>query len=63
MLEGWDLIDWKSGIHSFVLSTKAFLYDIQELRYKQIEMEYQISKCFNIEKSSVWKSDTAAIYA
>ena len=63
MLEGWDIINLKGGIHSFVLSTKTFLYDIRELRYKQIKMEYEISKCLNIEKSNVWKSDTAAIYA
>ena len=63
MLEGWDIIHWKGGIHSFVWSTKTFLYDIWEPRYKQIKMGYQISKCLNIEKFCVWKSDTAAIYA
>ena len=63
MVETWDIIHWKGGIHSFVWSTKTFLYDIWEPRYKQIKMGYQISKCLNIEKSSVWKSDTAAIYA
>ena len=63
MLEGWDMIHWKGGIHSFVWNTKTFLYDIREPRYKQIKMGYQISKCLNIGKSSVWKSDTAAIYA
>ena len=63
MLESWDIIHWKGGIHSFVWSTKTFLYDIREPRYKQIKMGYQISKCLNIGKSSVWKSDTAAIYA
>ena len=63
MLESWDITHWKGGIHSFIWSTKTFLYNIRELRYKQIKMEYQISKCLNIEKSSVWKSDTAAIYA
>ena len=63
MLEGWDIIYWKGGIHSFILSTKTFLYDILEPRYKQIKMEFQILKCLNIEKSSVWKSDTATIYA
>ena len=49
MLEGWDIIHWKGGIHSFVWSTKTFLYDIWEPRYKQIKMGYQISKCLNIE--------------
>ena len=63
MLEGWDITHWKGGIHSFVWSTKTFLYNIWGPRYKQIKMEYQISKCLNIEKSSVWKSDTVAIYA
>ena len=63
MLESWDIIHWKGGIHSFVWSTKTFLYDIREPRYKQIKMGYQISKCLNMGKSSVWKSDTAAIYA
>ena len=34
MLEGLDIIHWKGGIHSFVWSTKTFLYDILEPRYK-----------------------------
>ena len=38
----------KGGIHSFVWSTKTFLYDIREPRYKQIKMGYQISKCLDI---------------
>ena len=63
MLESWDIIHWKGGIHIFVWSTKTFLYNIWEPRYKQIKMEYQISKCFNIGKSTVWKLDTATIYA
>ena len=49
--EGWDIIHWKGGIHSFVWSTKTFLYDIWEPRYKQIKMGYQISKCLNIGQS------------
>ena len=28
MLESWHIIHWKGGIHSFVWSTKTFLYDI-----------------------------------
>ena len=44
MLESWDIIHWKGGIHSFVWSTKAFLYDIREPSYKQIKMGYQIKK-------------------
>ena len=63
MLGGWDISHWESGIHSFGWSTKTFLYDIWEPRYKQIKMGYQISKCLNIEKFSVWKFDTATIYA
>ena len=51
MLENWDIIHWKGGIHSFVWSTKTFLYDIWEPRYKQIKMGYQISKCLNIGQS------------
>ena len=51
MLEGWDIIHWKGGIHSFVWSTKPFLYNIWEPRYKQIKMGYRISKCLNIGQS------------
>ena len=62
MLESWDIIHWKGGIRSFIGSTKIFLYDIREQRYKQIKIWYQILKCLNIGKSSVLKSDTAVIY-
>ena len=51
MLEGWDIIHWKGGIHSFVWSTKTFLCDIWEPRYKQNSIGYQISKCLNIGQS------------
>ena len=51
MLEGWNIIHWKGGIHGFIWSTKTFLYDIREPRYKQIKMGYQISKCLNIGQS------------
>ena len=51
MLEAWDIIHWKGGIPSFVWSTKTFLYDIQEPRYKQIKIGYQISKSLNIGQS------------
>ena len=30
--EGWDIIHWKGGIHSFIWSTKTYLYDIWEPR-------------------------------
>ena len=63
MLESWDITHWKGGIHSFFWITKTFLYDIRELRYKQIKMGYQILKCLNIGKSSVLKYDTVVIYA
>ena len=47
MLESWNIINWKGGMHSFVWSTKTFLYDIRE----QIKMGYQISKCLDIGQS------------
>ena len=34
----------KGGIQSFIWSTKTFLYDIMELKYKQIKLGYQILK-------------------
>ena len=40
MLEGWNIFYLKGGIHGSVLSTKTFLYDIRELRYKQIKIGY-----------------------
>ena len=55
MLEGRDIIHWKGGIHSFVWSTKTFLYDIWEPRYKQNKIGYQISKCLNIGQSQCLK--------
>ena len=42
MLEGKDIINLKAGIHSFVWSTKTFLYNIWQSRYKQMKMGYQI---------------------
>ena len=41
MLEGWNMIHLKGGIHSSVWSTKTFLYNIREPRYKQNNMGYQ----------------------
>ena len=38
MLEGWNIIRLKGGMHSSVCNTKTFLYDIRELRYKQIKI-------------------------
>ena len=59
MLEGWDISHLKGEIYSSVWSTKTFLNDIRELRYKQNNMEYKIS---NNEQYHILKSDTAAIY-
>ena len=36
------IFNLRDGIHSFVWSTKTFLYNIRELRYKHIKMGYQI---------------------
>ena len=44
ILECWDIIHWKGGIHSFVWSTKTFLYDIREPRYKQIKIGFRFKK-------------------
>ena len=43
MLEGWDIIHLKGEIHSFVSSTKSFLYDIRELRYKLNSIRFKKS--------------------
>ena len=57
MLEDWDIILVKGGIHSSVWSTQTFLYDIREPKYKQINIGYQIFKIVDIRQSSVLKSD------
>ena len=44
MLEGWYIFHLKGEIHSSVWSTKTFLYDFRELRYKQNNMGYQLSR-------------------
>ena len=44
----------KGGIHSSVWSTKAFLYHIMELRYKQNNMGNQISRILNNEQSNIF---------
>ena len=49
MLEGCYMFYFKGGIHRSVWITKTFLYDIRELRYKQNNMGYHISKNLNIE--------------
>ena len=48
MLEGYGIFHLKGGIHSSVLSTKTFFYDIRNLRYKLIKMENQIWKILDI---------------
>ena len=58
MLDSCDISHLKNGICSSVWSTKTFLYDIREPRYKRNNMEYHISKFLNIEQSSVMKTDT-----
>ena len=42
MLEGWDILHLKGGIHSSVWSTKIFLYNIREPRYNQNKIGYKI---------------------
>ena len=59
MLEGLDISHLKGEIHCSIWSTKTFLNDIRELRYKQNNMEYKIS---NDEQYYILKSDTAVIY-
>ena len=44
MLESRDLYHSKGEIHSSVWSTKTFLYNIREPRYKQNNMRYKISR-------------------
>ena len=62
MPEVWNIIHFKGKIHSSVWSTKTFLYDIRELRYKQNNMGYQISRIIKNDQSNSVKSDTATIY-
>ena len=57
MLLALDIFYLKGEINSSTWSTKTFLYEIREPRYKQIKMGYHISKFLNIGQSSVLKSD------
>ena len=57
MLLALDIFYLKGEINSSTWSTKTFLYEIREPRYKQIKMGHQISKFLNIGQSSVLKSD------
>ena len=38
MLEGWDIFNLKGGINSSVWGKKTLLYNIRELRNKQIKI-------------------------
>ena len=62
MLEGWNIIKFKAEIHCSVCSTKTFMYDIRELRYKPNNMKYQILKILINDQSNIFKSYTATIY-
>ena len=62
MLEGWDIFHMKGGILRFIWSTKTFLYDIRELRYKQNNMGYKKPRDWNDKQSNFLESDTAMIY-
>ena len=44
IIDDWDIIHLKSEIHSYVWSTKTFLYGIRELSYIQNNIGYQISR-------------------
>ena len=57
MLEGYGIFHLKGGIHSSVLSTKTFFYDIRNMRYKLIKMENQIWKILDIGQAFVLKFD------
>ena len=46
-LEGWDIIYFNGGIYRSIWSTKTFLYNIRELRYKPNNLEYQIIRLKN----------------
>ena len=55
----WDISYLKGGTCSSVWSTKTFIYDIREPRYKQNNMGYQILRNWIDEQSNFLKSDTA----
>ena len=58
ILEAWSIFHLKGGIYRSIWSTKTFLYDIREPRYKRNNMEYHISKFLNIKQSCVLKTET-----
>ena len=51
MLEAWYIFHLKGGIHRSAWSAKIYLYDTRELRYKQNNIGYHLSKILNIEQS------------
>ena len=57
ILEGWYIFHLRGKIHRSVLSTKTFLCNIREPRYKKKNMGYHISKLLTIGQSSVLKTD------
>ena len=57
MIEGLDIFHLKGKIKCSIWSTKTFLYEIREHRYKQIKIGYLISKFLNIGQSSILKYD------
>ena len=58
MLKVWYTLHLKGRIHRFVWSTKTFLYNIREPRYKLNKIGYQISKVLYIGESNVLRTDT-----
>ena len=69
MLEGWDINHLKGRLHSSVWTTKKFLHNIREPRYKPIKIGSQISKLSDIGPSNFLNSNvpycftyTSAIY-
>ena len=63
MLEGWYIIHFNDGIHSFLWSTKTFLNDTRKARYKQIKTGYKILKIRDIGQSCVLKADAQYCFA
>ena len=54
ILEGWDIIHLNGGIQSSVWSTKTFLYDIREPRYKQIKIGFRFQKYQILDNLMSW---------
>ena len=54
MLKFWDIFLLRGGIDTSVWSTKTFLDDIKEQRYKQINKGYQNSKFETLDNLVSW---------